>query len=83
MKLQQSKLKNWQKCSIILTLLLSACATAPSAPPPCPTRPELSVRVPVGESFQEKMQNFLYVKLPEPTPLEPDLKPVIRHMTGQ
>lgn len=50
------------------TLLLQACATAPSVPlcPP-PVQQLKPVRVPLGQPFQDQMQRFLQGKLPEQT----------------
>jgi len=48
----------------VLLLTLSGCATGPRE---CPSPPELTARVPLGESFQDRMQPFLQGKLPEQT----------------
>ena len=51
-------------------LLLPGCSPAPIASPPqqvaCPVPPPLA-RLPLGQSFQDPMQNFLSGKLPAPT----------------
>ena len=50
-----------------LLLLLTACATAPSAPQViCPKLPALEEMEP-EPSFTERMRNFLQGKLPAPT----------------
>lgn len=48
-------------CSAVLLPWLTACATAPSAPPQCPKPlpPLRPPRVALGESFTEAMQRFL------------------------
>ena len=46
-----------------LTLLLSACASAPSVVQTCPALPALAPLQP-EPSFQERMQSFLQGKLP-------------------
>lgn len=46
-----------------LTLLLSACASAPSVVQTCPVLPALAPLQP-EPSLQERMQNFLQGKLP-------------------
>lgn len=52
-----------RKSLVALTLLLSSCAPAlvvvPKLPPPL-------VKEPLGENFQDQMQNFLNGMLPEP-----------------
>lgn len=68
--------RSWRGLILILALLLTACGTAPVASSPRP--PELTVRVPPGPSFQERMQNFLRGKLPEQTPSERDSPPVTK-----
>ena len=66
---ERPKMTNLQKSAVTLTLLalLSACCTAPHAPPTTPPRlPALELNA-VGPAFLPRMQNFLQGKLPEPT----------------
>lgn len=62
-------------------LLLTACATAPTAPPTvvqCPVPPPLELNLPpdaLGLSFTDRMANFLQGKLPEQTGLGLRLPP--------
>ena len=49
--------------TIALLMLLSGCATAPID---CPRLPEPPARVPLGENFQDRMQQFLSGTLPTP-----------------
>lgn len=65
--LQPSVSAKLTKCglsTLASLMLLSGCA---SAPPACPSLPEKPVRAQLGPSFQERMQGFLFGKLPEPT----------------
>lgn len=48
---------------LALLTLLSGCASAPTV---CPNLPEKPVRVDLGPSFQDQMQDFLKGMLPEP-----------------
>lgn len=50
--------------------LLSACASAPAVMK-CPTPPRLPAREPLGPTFQDRTQDFLSGKLPEPTASAP------------
>jgi len=61
---------------LALPVLLTACASAPSAPPrqvPCPVPPVLDAppASALEVRFLERMQNFLQGKLPEPTSSAP------------
>jgi len=57
--------------SLLLSTLLSAgCATVPPVAQTCPKLPEPPARVPLGPSFQERMDAFLQGKLPEPISYE-------------
>lgn len=55
-------------------LLLPGCSPAPIVSPPvqveCPRPPPLA-RVPLGPSFQDRMEDFLRGKLPEQTSFVP------------
>lgn len=55
-------------CSAVLLPWLTACATAPSAPPQCPEPlpPLRPPKVALGQPFTEAMRSFLQGKLPEP-----------------
>lgn len=50
--------------------LLSACESVPRVAS-CPPTPRLPVREPLGPTYQDRMQDFLSGKLPEPTASAP------------
>ncbi len=75
MQPRKNKPRAWQVFSALSILLLTACATAPSAPPECPKLPELVVRVPTGLNYQALMADFLRGSLPSLDEPTPDLKP--------
>ena len=56
--------------------ILSGCASVQPVPV-CPEIPPLTVRVPLGESFQQQMRLFLQGSLPEPTNSEPVSPPAM------
>lgn len=56
----------------VLLMLLSGCATAPSASLKPPSPP---ARAPLGENFQEEMQRFLNGSLPALKPSDESSKP--------
>ena len=64
------------------TLILSGCATAPTAPKvlqSCPKIPQLELSLPMGaleHNFFDRMQNFLSGKLPSPPDYSLHSKPV-------
>lgn len=59
-------LKRFGSMSALL-MLLSACASVPHG---CPNLPASPVKVPLGPSFQDRMQDFSKGKLPERTASE-------------
>lgn len=63
--------KLWLLPTVASTLLLTSCASAPSAPLECPKPPAPLVRVQTGLSWQDSMQGFLQGtphSLPSKTP---------------
>jgi len=63
---------------LALLMLSSGCASdrpAVSSLPVLPPRVPPIVKAPPGPSFQDRMQNFLQAKLPEPTPSAPTSPP--------
>lgn len=66
---------SWRLSPLIVTAWLTACATAPSAPPvvqTCPTVPPLDLSLPPAPepSYTEMMRRFLSGSLPKPTSYE-------------
>ena len=65
----------WRLSPLIVIAWLTACATAPSAPPvvqTCPTVPPLDLSLPPAPepSYTETMRRFLSGSLPKPTSYE-------------
>ena len=65
----------WRLSPLIVIAWLTACATAPSAPPvaqTCPTVPPLDLSLPPAPepSYTETMRRFLAGSLPKPTSYE-------------
>ena len=66
----------WRLSPLIVTAWLTACATAPSAPPvvqTCPIPPALELDLPPAPvpSYTEMMRSFLSGSLPTPTDYAP------------
>lgn len=66
------KTLNCAVLALALPLLLVSCAAAPSV---CPSPPLPPAPVPLGPSFQDRMQLFLSGKLPAQTNSGPTLPP--------
>lgn len=59
-------------CLLLLSVLVSSCATAPTECPRLPAKPVLGQP---GPSFLDRTQSFLSGKLPEPISYELTSKP--------
>lgn len=57
---------------LLVTVLLTSCASAPTV---CPSPPDKPAKVPLGPSFQDEMRSFLQGSLPERTNSEPPSEP--------
>lgn len=62
----KNNMTSWLVLILVCFMILTGCGTVRQGTV-CPQIPELSARVPLGESFRNPMRDFLRGKLPEPT----------------